>query len=311
MNASRKKIVLAGGSGFLGQSLRQYFEDKAWQVVILTRNPRRPGDVLWDAAVPGPWQKELEGAAAIANLTGRSVDCRYTARNRNEILESRVNSTEILGKVIGQCRRPPPVWLNAGTATIYKHTFGEPWDEDGECEAVAEAKDAFSVQVAMAWERALDQANTPRTRKVALRMAMVLGHGNNSVFPVLRRLVRLGLGGAMAGGAQYVSWIHHTDFCRAADWLIEHEDFAGPVNIVSPNPLPNGEMMETLRNMYRVPIGLPAPAWLLEIGAFFLRTETELIIKSRRVIPGRLLKSGFEFRFPTIQPAFENLGRSR
>jgi uncharacterized protein (TIGR01777 family) len=249
----------------------------------------------------------LDGASAVVNLAGKSVNCRYNARNRREILDSRIDSTRALGEAISRCAAPPAVWLNASTATIYTHTFGHPWDESGETAATLEAKDAFSVEVAKAWERALDEFHTPATRKVALRMAMVLGHGKNSVFPTLRRLVRLGLGGKMGHGRQFVSWIHESDYCRAVEWLITRNDIRGVVNLAAPNPLPNAEMMTTLRRVCGVPFGLPATQWMLEAGAFLLRTETELIIKSRRVIPRRLLESGFQFEFPRIQEAFEDL----
>jgi uncharacterized protein len=266
--------------------------------------------LVWDAVTLGSWQCELDGATAVVNLTGKSVNCRYHAQNRREILDSRVNSTRVVGEAIGRCVQPPQVWFNASTATLYRHTFGEPWGEGGETEATKEAKDRFSVEVGWAWEKALNESLTPRTRKVALRMAMVLGFGSNSVFPALRRLVRFGLGGRMGSGRQFVSWIHQTDYCRAIDWLISHNQFEGPVNLTAPNPLPNDEMMRTLRQVFHVPFGLPATEWMLEVGAFFLRTETELILKSRRVIPKRLLESGFQFRFPTIQAAFEDLCRA-
>ncbi|HEY3854999.1 MAG TPA: TIGR01777 family oxidoreductase [Verrucomicrobiae bacterium] len=307
----KQRIILAGGSGFLGQALAAHFLRLDWEVVILTRSPKRRNDgvaeVQWDACTQGPWQENLEGAAAVINLTGKSVDCRYNARNRKEIMGSRVDSTRVIGEAIGICANPPPVWLNASTATLYRHTFGEAWDESGAMDPVAEAKDAFSVEVAKAWEKALDDAKTPRTRKIPMRMAMVLGMGKNSVFPVLRRLVRLGLGGKMGSGKQYVSWMHEADFCRAVEWLIEHKELSGPVNLVAPEPVTNAEMMRLLRRECGVPFGLPAAEWMLEVGAFFLRTETELILKSRRVVPGCLLKSGFEFQFSTLSLAFKNL----
>jgi uncharacterized protein len=306
-----KRIVLAGGSGFLGQALAAHFLNSQWDVVVLTRTPSQTGvpgrQLVWDAGTLGSWQSELEGATAVVNLTGKSVNCRYNTRNRQQILDSRVNSTRVVGEAIGRCVRPPQVWFNASTATLYRHTFGEPWGEEGETEATEEAKDRFSVEVGWAWEKALNKSPTPRTRKVALRMAMVLGFGSNSVFPALRRLVRFGLGGRMGSGRQFVSWIHQSDYCRAIDWLISHDEIEGPVNLTAPNPLPNGEMMRTLRQVCHVPFGLPATEWMLEVGAFFLRTETELILKSRRVIPKRLLESGFQFQFPTIQAAFEDL----
>jgi uncharacterized protein (TIGR01777 family) len=306
-----KRIILAGGSGFLGRALAAHFLKANWDVVILTRSPNQAGgaarESAWDACTVSSWRRELEGATAVVNLTGKSVDCRYNARNRREILASRVNSTRVLGEAISRCAQPPQVWLNASTATIYKHTFEGPWDERGEIGATPEAKDAVSVDVARAWEDTLGDAQTPRTRKLAMRMAMVLGMGKNSVFPVLHRLVRLGLGGKMGSGHQFVSWIHEVDYCRAVEWLISHDQILGPVNLTAPNPLPNREMMKTLRRVCRAPFGLPATNWMLEVGAFFLRTETELIIKSRRVIPRRLLESGFHFQFPSICEAFAEL----
>jgi uncharacterized protein (TIGR01777 family) len=307
----KQRIILAGGSGFLGQSLAAHFEKQDFEVVILSRSAR-PSDligrrIIWDAGIPGLWQSELEGAIAVVNLTGKSVNCRYNQRNRHEILASRVDSTRALGQAIARCAQPPGVWLNASTATVYRHTFDNSWDEQGETEASTEAKDRFSVEVAWAWERALNESLTPGTRKVALRMAMVLGLAKNSVFPVLRRLTRFGLGGKMGSGKQFVSWIHEIDFCRAIEWLIYHQELEGPINITAPNPVPNAEMMRLLRQICHSPIGLPATDWMLEIGAFLLRTETELIIKSRRVIPGRLLQSGFDFQIPTIGEAFERL----
>jgi len=308
-----QRIILAGGSGFLGNALAERFLGRGDEVIVLTRTPRARTDgakeIAWDAKSPGDWGKFVDGADVVINLAGRSVNCRYHARNRREILDSRVNSTRVLGEAIVRCAKPPRVWLNSSTATIYKHTFGPAWDESGEIGGTPEARDEFSVEVARAWEKALDEAGTPATRKVALRSAMVLGTGKNSVFPVLRRLVRSGLGGKMGSGNQYVSWIHEADFCRAIDWLIDHEDFNGPVNVASPNPLPNREMMRALRDIGGVPIGLPATLWMLEVGAFFLRTETELIIKSRRVVPGRLSASGFQFQFPQLEEALRDLER--
>ena len=311
MKENIKRIIIGGGSGFLGQALAQHFLNAEWDVVILTRSPGQNGllgrQVGWDARTLGDWTREVDGSAAVVNLTGKSVNCRYNTRNRQEILDSRVNSTRILGEAIGRCSQPPQVWLNASTATVYRHTFADPWDETGQTEATAEAKDRFSVEVAWAWERALNEVTTPRTRKLAMRMAMVLGLGKNSVFPVLRRLTKFGLGGRMGSGRQFVSWIHESDYCRAVEWLIGHEEFEGPVNLVAPNPIPNAEMMRILRQACGASFGLPATDWMLEIGAFVLRTETELLIKSRRVIPGRLLKSGFGFQFPTVREAFEDL----
>lgn len=306
------KIILAGGSGFLGRVLARYFAERGREVVILTREPKvaegKIREVRWDGEHLGDWKRELEGASAVINLAGCSVDCRYTARNRRVILDSRVLPTRVIGEAIALCENPPAVWLNASTATIYKHALARAMTESkGVIGATPEAKDTFSVEVAVAWEKACEEATTPRTRKVLLRTAMVLGLGKNSVFPTLRRLVKCGLGGKMASGEQYVSWIHERDFCRAIEWLITHPTLEGVVNLAAPNPLPNREMMRAFRSVCGVPFGLPATAWMLELGAVLLRTETELIIKSRRVVPERLLAEGFEFEFTRFRDALEEL----
>ena len=307
----RPRLVIAGGSGFLGSALAEYFSARGYEIVILTRKPKpRTASIReawWDGTTLGNWVHELEGARALINLAGISVNCRYHARNRRLILASRLDSTRVLGEAIGRCVNPPPAWLNSSTATIYKHTFGAAWDESGEIGGCAEAKDIFSVYVATEWERAFKETITPRTRKVALRSAMVLGHARNSVLPNLLRLGRLGLGGSLAGGRQYVSWIHQDDWCRAVEWVLAHENLSGPVNLASPHPVTNAEFMATIRKVCRAPVGLPAPRWLLEIGAFLLRTETELVIKSRRVMPGKLLASGFTFGHAQFLPAIEQL----
>jgi NAD dependent epimerase/dehydratase family enzyme len=253
------------------------------------------------------------------------------------ILDSRIHSTRVLGEAVARCENPPSVWLNSSTATIYKHNFGPAWDESGEIGGCAEAKDVFSVYVATEWEREffhpgsnrreevrtsksairnpqsaiehslLTSAATGKVRKVALRSAMVLGRAKNSVLPNLLRLARFGLGGRMASGRQFASWMHYEDFCHAAEWIIEHDSISGPVNLAAPNPVTNAELMAAVRKVCRVRFGFPSPRWLLEIGAFLMRTETELIIKSRRVMPGQLLASGFEFRHPQLLPAIEEL----
>lgn len=307
----KPRLVIAGGSGFLGSALARFFAARSWEVIVLTRTPRPRAnagrEIHWDGEQLGDWSKEFEGATALVNLAGVSVNCRYHARNRKLMLDSRLNSTRVLGEAISRCANPPPVWLNSSTATIYKHNFGPAWEETGEIGGCPEAKDIFSVHIATEWERVFNEANTPRTRKVALRSAMVLGHGKNSVFPNLLRLARLGLGGSLAGGGQFVSWIHQEDFCRAVEWLIEHENLDGPVNVAAPNPVTNAQFMATIRKACRVPFGLPASRWMLEIGAFFMRTETELVIKSRRVVPGKLVRDGFSFNFPGLKLAIEDL----
>lgn len=307
----KRRIILAGGSGFLGGVLARALSGADTEVVVLTRFPRSssPGfrDVAWDGESPGLWEKELEGATAVVNLAGVSVDCRYHAENRRRILDSRLKPTCAIGRAIASCARPPAVWLNASTATIYRHTLGAPWDERGELGSCPEAKDSFSVHVAMEWERVFNEAITPQTRKVALRTTMVLGQARNSVLPTLLRLGRLGLGGPLAGGRQYVSWIHVEDFARAVAWVVRDERLVGPVNIAAPHPVTNAELMAEIRRACGVPFGLPATSWMLELGAFFLSTETELVLKSRRVVPGKLLESGFEFRHPKLREAIADL----
>lgn len=306
----KRKIIIAGGSGFLGTALARTFVARGDEVFVLTRSPRNRiegvKEIPWDAKTLGDWASLIDGADAVLNLTGKSVDCRYTEKNRRLIIGSRVDSTRIVGEAIARCKNPPRVWLNASSATYYKHNPAQPADESGPIGATAEAKDEFSIEVIRQWERALDEARTPNTRKVALRITIVFGHGGG-IFPVLRRLARFGLGGKMGSGRQFVSWIHEEDFCRAIEWIIDHEALIGPINLAAPNPLTNAEMMRLVRKTCGAPFGLPATEWMLEIGAFFLRTETELIIKSRRVVPGKLSASGFSFHFPNLEDALRNL----
>ncbi len=306
----KRKIIIAGGSGFLGTALARRFAARGDDVFVLTRSPQQRSDgvtdVAWDAKTVGDWASLLECADVVLNLTGKSVDCRYTEKNRHLIIASRVDSTRAVGEAIARCKNPPRTWLNASSATLYKHHPAQPADESGPTGATPEAKDAFSIEVIQQWERALNEARTPETRKIALRITMVFGT-SSGVFPVLRRLARFGLGGKMGTGRQFVSWIHEEDFCRAVEWLVDHEDLSGPINLAAPNPLTNAEMMRLVRKACGAPFGLPATEWMLEIGAFFLRTETELIIKSRRVVPGKLLASGFQFHFPNLEDALRNL----
>jgi uncharacterized protein (TIGR01777 family) len=307
-----KKLVIAGGSGFLGHLLASWFDQLGWKVVCLTRDPASNVEparrVLWDGHTLDRWAIELDGAEAVVNLAGQSVNCRYHARNRAAILNSRIDSTRVISLAVAACQRPPKVWLNSSTATIYKHSFVQAMDErNGVIEGTPAEKDEFSVDVARAWERAFDEARTPQTRKVALRTAMVFGTHPGTVYRVLRRLASWGLGGAMAGGRQYVSWLHEADFCRAVQWLIERPGFSGVVNLASPYPVTNREMMRVIRHTCGVPLGLPASRWMLEIGTWLLRSESELVIKSRRVIPARLTEAGFAFWFPEMAGAIANL----
>ncbi|HTF90850.1 MAG TPA: TIGR01777 family oxidoreductase [Planctomycetota bacterium] len=307
------KIVLPGGSGHVGSVLARHFAAAGHEVVVLSRSPTTGPvrHVAWDAKNPGPWSSEIDGADVVINLAGRSVDCRYTAKNRQLILDSRVDSTRAVGRAIQSAARPPRVWLQSSTATIYAHRFDAPNDEasgiiGGEEQGVPETW-RFSIAVAKAWESAANESITPATRKVLMRSAMVMHPDRGSIFDVLLKLVRLGLGGRAGSGRQFVSWIHERDFIEAVDFLIARDDLAGPVNLASPNPLPYTDFMRELRRAAGVPIGLPASEWMLAIGTFLLRTETELVLKSRRVIPGRLLAAGFNFHFPEWSAAAPEL----
>jgi uncharacterized protein len=299
--ANQRKIVIPGGSGYLGRVLTDYLTKQSFQVVILARHSAS-GDgirhVAWDGATLGAWANELEGAEAVINLAGRSVNCRYNARNRQQIYDSRLRPTAAIGAAIAQCARPPRIWINASSATIYRHALDRPMDE-----VTGEFGDGFSVDVCQQWERRLAESATPHTRKIALRTAMVFGPGKGGVFEAFHRLIKLGLGGTLGDGRQFVSWIHVADFARSVEWLIEHEALSGAINCSSPNPLPNAEFMRIFREVCHQPIGLPATRLMLEVGAFFLRTETELMLKSRRVVPHRLLESGFHFKYPEWRAA--------
>ena len=307
------KIVIPGGSGQVGTILARAFHRDGHDVVVLSRKPAvRPWRVIeWDGETPGAWQREIDGSDVVINLAGRSVNCRYTAANRREILESRITSTRAVGEAIARATRPPRVWLQASTATIYAHRYDGPNDEWtgvlGGHESDAPSSWRFSIDVARAWERAFEDVVLPATRKVALRSAMTLSPDENGVFDTLLRLVRRRLGGRAGTGRQFISWIHYEDFVSAVHWLIDREDIDGIVNVASPNPLPNADFMRILREAYGVSFGLPAQGWMLEIGAACMRTETELILKSRRVVPRRLLEHGFIFRFPDWNDAARDL----
>lgn len=316
------KIVIPGGSGQVGTILARALHQEGHQVVVLSRQSASPLPasrpwrvVAWDAATLGRWQQEIDGSDVVINLAGRSVNCRYTAANRDEILRSRVTATQLVGQAISQARRPPTVWLQASTATIYAHRFDAPNDEHsgilGGGEPGAPASWDFSIEVARSWEHALAEARVPGTRRVVLRSAMTMSPDPGGVFDTLLGLVRRGLGGRAGDGRQFVSWIHHQDFVRAIHWLIQRNDLDGIVNLTAPNPLPNADFMHALRAAAGIRIGLPASRWMLELGAIFLRTETELILKSRRVVPGRLLESGFTFHFPHWPAAAKDLCRQR
>jgi hypothetical protein len=309
------RIVIPGGSGQVGTILAGHFHSQGHHVTVLARSKRvTPWLVVkWDGTTLGDWTSTLDGADVLINMSGRSVNCRYTAANRAEIKESRIVTTRLLGQAITQLAHPPRLWMSASTATIYRHALDRPMDEaSGEIGGKEDERDVpitwrFSIDVATSWEQTFFSANTPNTRKVALRSAMVMNPDAGGVFDQFLRLVRFGLGGHAGSGKQFVSWIHDVDFVRCIDFLIAHEELDGPINLAAPNPLPNRDFMRALRQAAGVAIGLPSTRVVLEVGALFLRTETELILKSRRVVPGRLLQSGFRFEFPDWPSAAREL----
>jgi len=307
------RIVLAGGTGHLGRLLGEHFHRQGHEVTVLARHAQpAPWPVQsWDGRTLGEWAQSLDGADVVINLAGRSVNCRYTADHRREIKESRVDSTRVIGQAIAAAAHPPALWINASSATIYRHALDRDMDEEtgelGGKETNAPPAWRFSIDVVTSWEAAFYEAKVPGTRKVALRSAMVMSPDRDGIFDTLRKLVSAGLGGRAGSGRQFISWIHEADFAHAVDFLIAHRELDGSINVCSPRPLPNREFMAALRRACPVRIGLPASAWMLEIGALFLRTETELILKSRRVVPRRLLESGFEFRYLNWPDAAHNL----
>ncbi|THV56316.1 TIGR01777 family oxidoreductase [Chryseobacterium candidae] len=295
------KIIIAGGTGFLGENLEKHFTEKGNQVYILTRNPQHKNEILWDAQTIGEWKNYLEKADVLINLTGKSVDCRYNEKNKNEIYSSRIESTRILQKAIDQCSEKPKIWLNASSATIYVHS-----EKHINTEENGIIGDDFSMNICKSWETEFFKVENEEIRKVALRTSIVMGK-NGGAFPKLKMITKLGLGGKQGRGTQMVSWIHIEDFCKAVDWIIRHETLSGTVNITAPAPLSNQNMMRKLRNKMKMPFGLNAPVWQLEIASLFMKTETELLLKSRNVYPEKLIKSGFKFLYPEFDEAILNL----
>ncbi|WP_299315086.1 TIGR01777 family oxidoreductase [uncultured Aquimarina sp.] len=300
-----KKLIIAAGTGFLGNVLVEHFKNKAETIVILTRSKNKSIEnikyVHWDAKTLGVWKQELDDADVLINMTGKSVDCRYHQKNKDLILSSRVDSTAVLGEAVLACKNPPKVWLNSSTATIYRHSLDKEMDEVN-----GEIGTGFSVNVATNWESVFFSHQTPKTRKVALRTSIVLGKNGGALQPILN-LVKIGFGGKQGKGNQKFSWIHEDDFARSLEFIIENSEIQGPINIVAPKPTDNNGLMKTLRNATKTPFGIPLPKPLLEIGARIIKTETELILKSRNVIPKKLQDSGFRFKHPNLTKALIDL----
>jgi uncharacterized protein (TIGR01777 family) len=298
-----RKIVIAGGSGFIGKLLAGHFS-KSSRVIVLSRTAQPERDniktVKWNGRNRGDWANELEGAYAIINLTGKNVNCRYTPQNKKQILESRLLSTKVLGEAVASLKEQPTVWIQMSSATIYKHAEDKPNDE-----TYGEIGSDFSMDVCRDWERTFNELPLNRTRKVIMRTSIVMGKGGGAL-PPLRNLVRSGLGGRQGSGKQMVSWIHQEDIVGVVDWMLEGNG-SGVYNVTSPQPIQNNVLMTHLRKACGMPLGLPSPAWLLTFGAAIIGTETELVLKSRWVIPKRLLQEGYRFRFPSAEAAIEDL----
>jgi hypothetical protein len=321
----RLRIVLPGGSGQVGTFLASYFQQQGHHVTVLTRSPYAAPwqTVHWDGLRPGPWIETLEAADACIHLSGRSINCRFTRQNRRELHNSRIGPTRLLHRVFAGLASPPRLWLNASAVSIYPHAFPAPihdpqMDESfplaGEPARISRwrpmsSRWRFVSSLVRDWEVAFFAPDTPRTRRIALRSAMVLSPSPGSVFQVLSRLVRMGLGGRQGSGRQFVSWIHAADYARAVEFLIEHEEISGPVNMAAPEPLPNSDFMAALREAWQMPNGLAAPSMAIELGAFLFRTESELVLKSRPIVPARLLQAGFQFEFPSWPEAAGDLVR--
>ncbi len=295
-----KNIVIAGGTGFLGQALTEYFQSKNWKVSILTRNPQAANQIAWNGKELGKWSDCLENCDVLINLCGKSVDCRYTAKNKQAILDSRLLPTQLLNKAISKSKNPPKIFLNASSATAYVHSKKRRMTEKN-----GVIGHDFSMSVVREWEEAFFATDHPKTRKVALRTSIVLGD-KGGAYPKLRQITRLGLGGKQGSGNQMVSWISELDFCKAIDHIIHTRYLEGAINITSPEPLSNAAFMKALRTKIKPLFSIHQPKWLLELGAIFMRTETELLLKSRNVLPERLLGSGFEFSHKSISSFLTN-----
>jgi len=308
---------LAGGTGFIGQELTKYF-GKENKIVILTRQVKNEKTnrndydslstddlksiryVKWDGKTVGEWAGELNDTDIIINLAGKSVNCRYNEKNKKDIIESRTDSVKAIGEAISKCSRPPSLWINSSSATIYRHAMDRPQDE-----YTGEFHDDFSVQVCKRWEKTFYDQHTPATRKIALRMAIALGNGG-ILIPYFN-LLKFGLGGKQANGQQMYSWVHVEDVCRMTEWIYEHKEIEGTYNCSSPNPVNNKEFMRILRKVTNTSFGLPAYKWMLQTGACIIGTEIELILKSRWVIPAKILETGFQFKYPFLEPGLKNI----
>lgn len=294
--SEKKVMMIAGANGFMGRYLSRYFLDKGWRVYGLARRTdglaKGVEFIKWDGETLEPsWAEVLEEVDVLINLVGRTVNCRYTDENKRQILESRVNSTKLLGQAVAGCDDPPSLWINGSTAAIYKETR-----EKAQTESEGEMSDSFAADVTRKWEATFLAAEVADSvRKIMLRTTLVMGEEKGTVYDILCGLAKKYLGGTLGDGGQMVSWIDINDVCRAVEWMINTETARGAYNMAAPNPLTNAEMMKRIRKKVGVSFGLPAFEWMLEIGAFVMRTEAELMTNSMYVYPERLLKEGFVF----------------
>lgn len=306
------KIVIPGGSGHVGSYLVQHFQKQKQDVTILTRNKnKKPPFVFWDGKTLGEWQKCIDGSDVVINLAGRLVNCLPSKKNLKERRDSRIDSTRVIGEAISQSQKPPKLWIQMSTATIYDHSFGPPHDENSD--RIGKNQDRYpyvwrhSTSIAIHWEKTLFSFKTPLTRKVAVRLAFVISPKKKGYFDILRSLAKRGMGGPVAGGKQYVSWIHYIDFIRAIECIISHKEISGIINVGSPHPLPQKELMSKLRSVCGINFCFPITKWMSEIGALFMKTDTELVLKSRMVVPKRLLSYGFRFKYPHWEDALSDM----
>ncbi|UHA73383.1 TIGR01777 family oxidoreductase [Paenibacillus sp. 481] len=292
----KKKIVIAGGTGFIGKYIEKQFHRMGYDVIIISRQPNHLA-----------WENEqgiteaLNNADMLINLAGKSVNCRYNEQNKQEIIRSRTSTTNLLGKILQTCPNPPSLWINSSTATIYRHAEDRPMTEEG-----GDIGTGFSVDVAQQWEAALFSFQLPATRQIALRIAIVLGKDGGVMTP-FKNLARFGLGGVQGSGTQRFSWIHIEDLFQIIMFLRDNEELSGVFNCSSPDPVTNRELMDQLRKTMNVKVGLPSPKWLLEIGAVFIKTETELVLKSRWVVPERLERAGYKFKYDKLDKTLHDL----
>jgi uncharacterized protein (TIGR01777 family) len=286
------KIVIAGGTGYLGNLLINHFiKKKKNSIYILSRKQKidthNISYLKWDGKTKGYWTTFLEGTDVLINLTGKSVNCRYTETNKNEIYTSRIDSTNLLCKVVQELKYPPKVFIQSSSATIYRHSEDKLMTEkDGEI------GEDFSMDVCKKWETVFNSYQLPKTTKIITRTSIVMGN-NGGAFPIIKRLTKFGFGGKQGSGNQFISFITEEDYVKAIEFLIDKE--SGVYNLCIPNPIKNKDYQQELRKKLNCFIGLPTPKILLKIGAVFIGTEPELILKSRKVYPEKLLEKGFKF----------------